>query len=562
MFRKPRPDTLFLFAVTVVVAYLVLTPLVMLIWNSLKTTPPGVPGPITLENFTNAYFDSTLYPLMANSLLYAGGSTLLAFLFAFAMAWLVERTNAPLRDLAYVIAIVSTIIPGMIASIAWIMLLHPRIGLINLALVKTLSLSEPPFNVHSMYGMIFVGGLRHVPVMFLLLVVALRSMDPSLEESAATCGSGNSVTLRRITLPLMLPAAAAAMIYSFVTSIESFEVPALIGIPAGIYVFSTRIYLAMHQSPPDYGLSAALGTAVLVVTIVGTLFYHRILRRGERYVTITGKGYRPRPIDIGKWRYAGTALLFSFLLLDVILPILALIWASLLPFYQIPSMRAFRSLSLVSYLNALKYPGVLNAASNSLLLAVLGGCVTMLLAAVISWIVIRSRLPGRRILDFLAFAPIAIPGIVLGMALVFLYLSLPIPIYGTLWILLVAFITKYMPWATRNTNSALLQIHKELEEASEVSGASWLQTFRRVLAPLLVPAFASGFLYIFSHIVREVSMVILLYSPRSNVLAVIIWELWQAGTIAEVGAVSVMLVLLLAMVTFIGRKQVKRLSIV
>jgi iron(III) transport system permease protein len=562
MFLKPRPNTLFLLAVTVVVAYLVLTPLVMLIWNSLKTTPPGVPGPITLGNFTNAYFDPTLYPLMANSFLYAAGSTLLAFFFAFAMAWLVERTNAPLRDLAYVIAIVSTIIPGMIASIAWIMLLHPRIGLINLALVKTLSLSEPPFNVHSMYGMIFVGGLRHVPVMFLLLVVALRSMDPSLEESAATCGSGNSVTLRRITLPLMLPAAAAAMIYSFVTSIESFEVPALIGIPARIYVFSTKIYLAMHQSPPDYGLSAALGTAVLVVTIVGTLFYHRILRRGERYVTITGKGYRPCPIDIGKWRYAGTALLFSFLLLDVILPILALIWASLLPFYQIPSMRAFRSLSLVSYLNALKYPGVLNAASNSLFLAVLGGCVTMLLAAVISWIVIRSRLPGRRILDFLAFAPIAIPGIVLGMALVFLYLSLPIPIYGTLWILLVAFITKYMPWATRNTNSALLQIHKELEEASEVSGASWLQTFRRVLAPLLVPAFASGFLYIFSHIVREVSMVILLYSPTSNVLAVIIWELWQAGTIAEVGAVSVMLVLLLAMVTFIGRKQVKRLSIV
>ena len=560
-YRKLQFDTLFLICTTTIVVYLVLTPLGMLLWNSLKTTPPGVPGPLTLENFTKAYFDPTLYPLMANSLVFATGSTLFAFFFAFVMAWLVERTNAPLRDLAYVIAIVSTIIPGMIASIAWIILLHPRIGLINLALVKSFGLSEAPIDIHSMYGMIFIGGLRHVPVMFLLLAGALRSMDPSLEESSATCGSGNSSTMVRITFPLMLPASAAAMIYSFINAVESFEIPALIGMPVKIYVFSTKIYLAMHQSPPGYGLSAALGTTVLMISAVGTFFYLRILRRSERYVTITGKGYRPRPIDLGRWKYLGTAFLFSFLLLDVILPLIALIWASLLPFYQVPSMNAFRSVSLTSYLAALQYPGVLNAGKNSLLLAVLGGCVTMFLAAIISWIVIRSRMPGRKMLDFLAFAPLATPGIVLGMALVFLYLSLPIPIYGTLWILLIAFVTKYMPWATRNTNAALLQIHKELEEASEVSGASWLQTFGRVLAPLLIPAFASGFLYIFSHIIRDISLAILLYSPRSNVLAVVIWELWQAGTIAQVGAMSVMLVVLLGIVTFAGRKYLQRVSL-
>jgi iron(III) transport system permease protein len=257
----------------------------------------------------------------------------------------------------------------------------------------------------------------------------------------------------------------------------------------------------------------------------------------------------------------GTAFLFAFLLLDVILPMLALVWASLLPFYQVPSITAFRSLSLANYVNALKYPGVLEAAQNSLLLSVLGGSVTMLLAAVISWIVIRSKAPGRRLLDFLAFTPIAVPGIVMGLALIFLYLYLPLPIYGTIWILLIAFVTKYMPWATRNTNAALLQIHKELEEASEVSGATWLQTFRRVLMPLLVAAFASGFLYIFSHIIREISTAILLYSPRSNLLSIIIWELWQAGTIAEVGAVSVMLVLILGVVTFVGRKYIGRVSV-
>ena len=558
--QSPQSDTLFLICVTALVVYLVLTPLGMLIWNSLKTTPPGLPGELTFANFTKAYSDPTLYPLLVNSLLFATGSTFFAFLLAFIMAWLVERTNAPLRDLAYVIAIVATIIPGMIASIAWIMLLHPRIGLINLALINTFGLSEAPLDIHSMYGMIFVAGLRHVPVMFLLLAGALRSMDPSLEESSATCGSGNHSTMLRITFPLMLPASAAAMIYSFINSVEAFEIPALLGMPVKIYVFATKIYLAMHQSPPDYGVSAALGTTVLGISAVGTLFYLRILRKSERYVTVTGKGYRPRPIDLGKWKYLGTAFLFGFLFLDVILPMLALIWASLLPFYQVPSLKAFQIISLSSYFSAWQYPGVLNAVKNSLLLAVVGGCLTMLLAAVISWIVVRSQVPGRRLLDFLAFAPLATPSIVLGMALVFLYLSLPVPIYGTLWILLIAFVTKYMPWATRNTNAALLQIHRELEEASEVSGASWLQTFRRVLAPLLVPAFISGFLYIFSHIIRDISLAILLYSPKSNLFAIVIWELWQAGTIAQVGAISVILVVLLGIVSFAGRKYLLRVS--
>ena len=543
------------------VVYLVLTPLGMLIWNSLKTTPPGVPGALTFANFSKAYADPALYPLLINSLVFATGSTLFAFFFAFMMAWLVERTNTPLRNLAYVMAIVATIVPGMIASIAWIMLLHPRIGLINLALIKTMGLSQSPLDIHSMYGMILVAGLRQVPVMFLLLAGALRSMDPSLEESSATCGSGNSATMLRITFPLMIPASAAAMIYSFINAIESFEIPALIGMPVKIYVFSTKIYLAMHQSPPDYGLAAALGTTVLGLTAVGTLYYLRILKKSDRYVTVTSKGYRPRSIDLGRWKYFGTAFLFGFLALDLILPMLALICASLLPFYQVPSIKAVQTISLASYASAWRYPGVFNGVKNSLFLAISSGCITMMLAAVISWIVIRSQIPGRKILDFLAFAPLATPSIVLGMALVFLYLSIPVPIYGTLWILLIAFVTKYMPWATRNTNAALLQIHKELEEASDVSGASWLQTFRRVLAPLLIPAFVSGFLYIFSHTIRDVSLAILLYSPKNNLFAIVIWELWQAGTIAQVAAISVLMVILLGVVTFAGRKYLLRVSI-
>src|SRR5262245_26723062 len=378
MARQRIPsDRLFLFCISMLVVYLVLTPLGMLIWNSLKTTPPGVPGTLTFANFTEAYADPALYPLLINSSVFASGSTLFAFFFAFTMAWLVERTNTPLRDLAYVMAIVATIIPGMIASISWIMLLHPRIGLINLALIKGLGLSQSPLDIHSMSGMIFVAGLRQVPVMFLLLAGALRSMDPSLEESSATCGSGSYATMLRITFPLMVPASAAAMIYSFINAIESFEIPALIGMPVKIYVFSTKIYLAMHQSPPDYGVAAALGTTVLALTAVGTLCYLRILKKSERYVTVTGKGYRPRPIDLGRWRYCGTVFLFSFLALDIILPMLALIWASLLPFYQVPSIQAIQTISFASYASAWSYPGVFNGVKNSLVLAIFSGCITM-----------------------------------------------------------------------------------------------------------------------------------------------------------------------------------------
>ena len=558
--RRFNIENILLISTAALVAYLVVLPLFMLLWNSLKTTPPGVPGPLTFHNYIEAYLDPTLYPLMLNSFIYAGGSTLIALLFAFTIAWLVERTNVPFRNLAYTMAIVATIIPGMVASIAWVMLLGPRIGLINLFFMKLFGLGEGPFNIYSMWGMLFVGGLRHVPVLFLFLASAFRAMDPSLEESSASCGAGKILTLFRITFPLMLPAIVAALLYSFVNSIDAFEIPAIIGIPAGIHVFATKIYLAMHQSPPDHGLASALGSTVLAICVGGTILYQRVIVRSERYVTVTGKAYRARLIDLGGWKYLGVAFMFIFLLLDFILPLLTLFWASLVPFYQVPSMRALRTISLVAYIDAIRYPGVLNAIENSLLLSVMGGIVTLFIAAIVSWIVVRSNVTGRRVLDFLAFSPIAIPGIVLSLALMFFYLMVPLPIYGTIWILLIAFVTKYLPWATRSTNTAILQIHKELEEASMVSGASWWQTFVRVLVPLIIPAFVAGFLYIFSHIIKEISTAILLYSPKSNLLSIIIWELWEAGTIAELGAVSVMLAIFLGVVTFIGRKQVERFT--
>lgn len=556
-----EPATLLLIVASAVVLYLVMVPLVMLLWTSLKTTPVGVPGPLTLQNFVKAYADPALFRLVANSFLYAIGVCAISFTFGFTSAWLVERTNTPGRNLAFTLIYVQLFIPGILSSIAYIMLLSPKIGLINLIAMKTLGLTQPPLNIYSLYAMIFVGGIMAADTMFLLLSGALRSMDPALEEAATTSGAGTIRTMRTVTLRLMLPAVVASMIYIFVRAIESFEIPAVIGLPAGILVFSSKIYVASSRFPADYGLASALGIGLLAITVVGLLLYQRVIKRAEKYVTVTGKGYRPRVIDLGPWKYLGTAFLFTYLLFAVILPILVLFWASLLPFYQVPSLKALSLVSLKSYISTINYPSIQLAARNTFTLAVLGGVISMFLAAVVSWIVIRSRVVGRRILDTLAFSPLAMPGLVVGLAIMFVYLTIPIPIYGTIWILLVVFVTKGLPFATRNTNTAFLQIHRELEDASRISGASWWQTFSRILVPLTIPAFIAGFLFVFVHIVKELSAAILLYSPKSLVLSVIVWEMWNAGTISDVASLAIMLIVLIGVVTYLGRRWMERAAI-
>lgn len=549
---------LLLIGTSVVVVYLVVMPVVMLIWTSLKTTPVGVSGPLSFENFVKAYSDPALLRLVSTSFLYAIGVCCVSLFFGFIMAWLVERTNTPGRNIAYALFYIQLFIPGMLTAIAYILLLSPRIGILNLALMRSLGLEQAPFNVYTLYVMVFAGGVVAADTMFLLLSATMRSMDPSLEEVASLSGSGTLRTMRSITFKLMIPAISAALIYNFIRAIESFEIPAVIGIPAGIMVFSSRIWMATSQN--DYNLASALGVSMLIITVIGVLLYQRVTRRAERYVTVTGKGYRPRMINLGPWKWLGTAFLFVYLLFSVILPVLVLFWASLLPFYQVPSMEALNLVSLKSYQKAITYPSIQLATRNTLLLAVMGGVISMFLAAVISWIVVRSQIWGRRVLDILATTPLALPGIVMGLAVMFFYLVVPIPIYGTIWILLVVFVTKSMPWATRNINAAFLQVHRELEEASKNSGASWWMTFSRILVPLTLPAFISGFLWVFVHVVRELSAAVLLYSANSQTLSVIIWEMWNAGTISDVASLSIMMLILIGVVVYLGRWWMERVS--
>jgi iron(III) transport system permease protein len=534
----------------------------MLLYGSVRSAPIGEPGAaFTIQNYVKAYFDKEFYYLFLNSLHYGFGTCVVTFLIGTFLAWVSERTNTPFKKLFMVMALIPFIIPGILSTISWILLLSPKIGLINIVLKEVLRLDAAPFNIYSMWGMIWAESIHLFPLVFLLMSAAFRNMDTSLEEVALTAGSSTFTTFRRITLPLMRPAMFSVMLIVFIRGIEAFEVPALVGVPAKISVFTTKIFLAIHQFPSDFGLAGAYAVTLLAISTTGVLIYGRITRREERYATVTGKGYRPRVIDLGGWKYVTCGISFFIFLLAVLLPVFVLLWSSFIPYYGVPSRELMAKMTLANFHYILNYPLALTAFKNSFYLSVGSATLVMLLTSIIAWVTVKTKLPGRALLDNMTFIPIAIPGIVLGVSLIWVYLTLPIPIYGTMWVLLLAYITKFMPYGIRAASASMIQINKELEEASLTAGGTWFQTFRKVILPLLMPGFTAGWIYISILALRELSTSILLYSYNSTVLSIMAFDLWEGGQYTYVCALGVLMVLLLVVMALTARKLGARIGI-
>lgn len=562
MRRYLNSQTIILVSCSLFVLYLTIVPLAMLLFGSVRTAPLGEPGATyTIQNYINAYFDRDFYVLFWNSLKFAIGTCVISFLIGTYLAWITERTNTPLKKVFMVMALIPFIIPGILSTISWILLLSPRIGLINLVVKGALGLESSPFNIYSMGGMIWAEAIHLYPLVFLLMSAAFRNMDTSLEEAALSAGSSMFTTFRRITLPLMRPAMFGVMLIMFIRGIEAFEVPALIGVPARISVFTTKIFLAIHQFPSDFGLAGSYGVTLLAISVVGVLVYQKMTRRVERYATVTGKGYRPRVIDLGAWKYVVCASALFIFFLAVVLPIFILLWSSFIPYYGIPSRALLAKLTLDNYKYILDYPLAWTALKNSFYLSVGSATLVMLLTSVIAWITVKSNIRGRGILDNMAFIPIAMPGIVLGVSLIWVYLTLPIPIYGTIWVLLLAYITRFMPYGMRAASASMIQINKELEEASLASGGSWSQTFRKIILPLLMPGFVAGWIYISIIALRELSTSILLYSYDSTVLSIMAFDLWEGGQYTYVCALGVMMVSLLVAMATVARMVGSKIGI-
>jgi iron(III) transport system permease protein len=545
-----------------IVAYLAFIPLLMLLFNSIRSAPPGEPGAFfTAKNYLKAYLDPEFYLLWKNTFIFAIGNCFLTFFIGTSLAWLYERTNTPFKKAFAVMALIPFIIPGILSTISWILLLSPKIGLINLLLMKLFDLEEAPFNIYSIYGMIWAQGIHIYPLVFLMMAAAFRSMDMALEESATMSGSGTFSAFYHVTFPLMRPAFFSVMLIMFIRAIEGFSVPALVGLPVGIYVFTSKIYTALHHYPADFGLGGALAVTLLFFSGLGIFIYRRVTRKGERFSTITGKAYRPKVIDLGRLRYPVSAICIIFFLITIGFPVFVLLWSSFIPYYHVPSHAALSTLSFRNYFDVFTLPYTARAFRNSIFLMVTTATGTMLLTSVIAWIAVKSKVKGRGLLDAMTFIPIAIPGIVLAVSLIYVYLTLPIPIYGTVWILLVAYITKYMPYGIRTTTATIIQIHNELEEASAISGATWGVTFRKIVFPLLIPGFMAGWIYIAMTSLRELSTSILLYGSGSEVLSIVVFDLWESGEYPTLCALGNMMIALLILLAFVANKVGSKIGI-
>jgi iron(III) transport system permease protein len=557
--QKPlyrKKETFYVLTTTIVIGiliYLVVVPLAFLLISTIKSDPERLPlesGPIGFTNFIRVYLDPSTYELIGNTFVFALGSVIIGIPIAAFLAFLLERTNLPYRNLIYTIILIPIGIPGMIFAIGWIQLLSPNIGAINLLFRYLFGATavSGPFNIYSVYGMCFVEGLRMVPTAFLMMAAAFRNMNPDLEMQGRVLGAGSFAVIRRITVPLLLPAVLAATIYSSIIAVEAFEIPGVLGLSANLRVLSTRIYYATHPDHggmPNYGYASTIALVLLFLAVALMLLYNHITKGSGRYVTVTGRGYRPDIINLGRWKWLflfGSLIYFS---ISTVLPVFILLWGSLLPnFYQAPSIKALQSIAFDAYRMVFQRPTVAKGLINTLLLMLITATLTMALSTVISWLVVKRRVPGRSFLDTLGFLPLAIPSVVIGLVMIYVYLTIPIPIYGTIWIIILALTTRYIAFGCRTMNAAFLQIHSELEEAGVMSGASWSAIFRRVTLPLVFPAFLNGWLWVALHAMRELSIALMLFSPSSIVISTLIWSFWQNGRICEASTLSIVFVLI------------------
>ncbi len=554
-------NTAVLLGVTALVIYLTLIPLMMMVYGSFQDGPPGTASSFTLNNYVKAFRNPVLYKAVINSLFFALGAGSLAFGIGCLLAWFTERTNTPLKELIYLAVFIEVMIPGILESISWVLLLSPTIGLINVYAKAIFGLSEAPFNIYSMGGMIWSFGVSSYTVPFLLMAAAFHSMDPALEEAAFVSGSGRLQTVHRITLRLMLPSMLAAWLLLFIRGIETFEVPAILGLPAGIIVLATEVYLTAREVPTDYNLAATFAMVYVLVALVGLYVYFRATRYAERFAVISGKGFRPVVMDLGWWRYVAAGACFLLLVVIAFLPLLVIVYTSFLPWYAPPSPKMFRLMSLDNYRFLMGYEIVLKAFRNNLIVGLGSASITVFLTSVIAWIVVRSSIPGRKILDALAFSPIAFPGVVFGLSLMWLYLTLPVPVYGTLWILLIAYVSKYMPVSMRACNAALIQVNKELEEASKASGASWWDTFKRILVPLILPGMFVGWAYVLSLTFKVLSLPVLLGHAGTEVVPVLIFDLYEGGQYTVLNALGVGVIIVVTSISLVARMVSRRFGL-
>ena len=520
----------------VLLAFLSLYPFAMLMYGSLHSTPPGVPGAFNLNGY-RSLFSAEYLAIMRDSFGISLVKTILSLFLATLLAWIIARTDTPGRRTLEVLITLPFFIPPILTATAWGMLGSPQSGTINLVWKALTGIETPLVNVYSYGGVVWHMMQYSTTFLFLFIVEAFRTMDPSLEESSRMSGASNGRTFWRITLVLMLPVLTSAFILSFIRGVESFESPIFFGTPAGIEVLTTKIYsLLNHQAQPQYQVATALGFVAMFLMFLLIVVQWRMLR-GRNFSTVSGKGFSPRVMKLGWMRWVTFSICVLFFLVTVLLPVGQLILSSFFKFFGFYSADMF---TFDNYIHVWNNRDFWQALRNTLWLGVAAASATMVLGSIVAYVTVRTKWRIRRVVEVLAWLPWMMPGIVLGIGFLWAFSLLPpgIPIYGTLWALFLAYMALGTPVAVRIMSGAYSQLSYDLEECSRVHGASWLQTLTRILVALAWPSFAVGWMLTFFGVLRELSASILLYSAGSEVLSVLMLQMWAGGKPEEVSVIA------------------------
>lgn len=549
--RRPAAAPVAATLLAVVVAVIVLTPLGFLAWRTFL----GGDG-AGFDAVRRAWAGPGTFALATRSAIFAVGAALGAALIGGVLAYLVARTDLPGRRVVVTLTLIPLVVPGMLYAFAWVLLTSPRIGALSGPFGDLPDrLGVDPFTLQ---GMIWVESLHLSPVAFLLLYVAFRSIDPSLEEAAQVAGLRRGQTIRHVTLPLVRPAIATTLLLVGLRAIESFEVPALLGLPGGVSVLTTRLFELLRSFPPDPAAAGSMGILLVGVAVLGLAFHHTALRRSDAFQVVTPDRRAGNSLQLGRARPVVVAVLACWFALVVVAPIAILVWASLLPHYRRPGRAALDGVGLDTYRRLLDESTLSDAVGRSLVLGAAAATIAVLLGALVAWVVVRTRVRGRFLLDAVVLTPLVIPGLVLGLAIGFVWLRVPLPVYGTSTILLVAYVTNFLPHGSRYAAAALAAVRPELEEAARVNGATRWSTLRLVVLPLAGPGLAAAWLTILVLSLREISLSLLLYAPGEEVVPVLLWERWEDGRLTDVAALGLLIVALIVVVLAVAYRAGRR----
>ena len=555
-----------LWAAAALVSFVILVHVLVIFWASFLDRPSGATGlKYGLHHYVVVYSDPYILRVFLNTLAFSATTLVVALGFGLPISFLVTRTD--LRGSAFIFSMMTAtlLMPGFIPALGWLFVLHPKVGMANTWLASTFGAGAPVIPITNVIGMGWVQGLNLAPLAFIMTAAVFRSMDPSLEEAASTCGARQRSVLARITLPLAWPGILSASIFIFMVGFAAMDAPAIIGMANRVFTFSTYSLslISSHDGSPNYGAVAALSVPLFAFGMLMSLWYMRMQQRARQFAVVTGKAYRPKPIALGSNRTVAYAFVGLYLVLSVLLPLTVLAWVSLLPFVQLPGRVAWTMASLDNF-RLLDWSTALTGMKNTAILMLLvASCVTVLSFAT-SWTVLRSRSRLRAVFDLIAFLPHVVPNVLFSIAVLFIALfviSGIVPIYGTIWVLFIALVIVRMSYGTRMLSSAMIQIHRELEEVAQVCGASSGQVIVRVLLPLIAPALWFTWLWTALLTCRELSVVMFLTTSDNLTLPMVVWSNFNGGEQGAAAALSLVLIVLMLPLIWLYSATMKRFGV-